>query len=189
MSSNAFYELAEEDRRRLRNMSAPPRMTIELHPLSIGKPQGRGGGGGQIMGVIDSTALLVRLGAQAILKKMQNNPKRKALLLAGLAVGEAPEALLSIHSGDEMFDRFTEMAGSINIAPYGLPSFAVAVSAPEAGGANAGPMVEDPKLAVVLLSRISGPLFLRSRAPHLPPRNFLTGLAIFYDTTGGNHHG
>ena len=194
MNPDIFRGLAEEGGRRLRNMSAPPRMTIELHPLPIGRPgEGRGEARGRIMATVDSRRLTNRYlqgWRESFLNKLEDNPQRKAMLLAGFAAGKEPGELLSIKSSDEIYDRFVGMARSIDISPYGLPPFGIAVAAPRSMRRKmADSVVDDPKLAVVLLSRISGPLFLRNRAPHLPPRNFLSGLAVFYDTTGGTNHG
>ena len=192
MNAEIFREQEENGSRRLHNMSAPPRMTIELHPIPMGKPSEKGERPRErILGVVDSRRLINRYlqgWRESFLNRLENNPKRKAMLLAGFATGEAPDALLTIKSSDEIYDRFVEMASSIDISPYNLPPFAVAVSAPRAMRRKmADSLIDEPQLAMALLSRISGSLFLRSRAPHFPARNFLSGLTIFYDTTGGEN--
>ncbi len=156
----------------LHNMSAPPRMRITMRPL-VAAP------GQTVPAMAAPRRYRVRLGAILSEEPLGREIPREerdgrwslilfvtlSYRLRGLA--PPPYATLLARREEQLVDTLLD-----NLAqappPAGIPAFA-AVRRTKTKKPPEGPLVTDPGLALFLVSRVSGPVFLRRRYPQLGP--------------------
>ncbi len=167
---------SEEQRgaRQLHNMSAPPRMTIVIRPLSppadrAVPPRPRA------IGSVDFAAIY-RRGAAAGRWRRSADPLERLALVAEAVAGIASPRRRHRPLEEEIVDRIARAAAHLDPVELGLPAVAVLA---RRGTADDSRPVEDPRVAVCLLTRLSGALFVARRRPHAPPRHLLERPAAF----------
>ncbi len=137
----------------LHNMSAPPRMRLTVRPLH--PPEGPAAAAGiTALGILD---LKVFGGYSSPLAGLA----RLALTVSGR---EPPEDLDRLPDED-LGDVIVRQAARLDPPSLGLPPFAVLRPT---GETPADPPIDDPAVAVALLTRLSGRLFIARRSPHVP---------------------
>jgi len=168
----------------LHNMSAPPRLSVVLHPLQIHE-DGQAATGTRLLGVVDMDSLFGRHLSKPERTELET-ARQKTLLLADRLAGTGlPAETYRTLSEEAVFDRFN--AAMENIPPPPLPPFAPMVRLPPRKTGN--PVfqekeIRDLPLALALVARLSGTLFLKNRPPHLPSGETLGQPLAFFVLEG-----
>ncbi|RMG42605.1 MAG: hypothetical protein D6718_13605 [Acidobacteria bacterium] len=167
---------ALEAGRALHNMSAPPRLSITVSPLRKGAARAEQGTGAgcKLIGFLDLSLLC---------GKDWNSLSPRERLLAALKLARSwsggsvtGTTRLTVEAAtDELLDRLAAQ----DPARLGLPRVALARRFPRWPHKRVR-RVRSSAAALVLLSRLSGPLFLAIRSPSVEPIVNHGGVVAFY---------
>jgi len=140
---------------------------ITLRPLKLPR-DGSGRPAPGFLGTVDFEAIY-RDGAAAKRWRRARDLLERLALVAEAAAGlPSPPGRTGKSTDEELADRIVRAASRLDPDELGLPP--VAVLAPESTSPDEAPAITDPRLAVCLLTRLSGRLFIARRTPHAPPR-------------------
>jgi len=137
----------------LHNMSAPPRMQLSVRPLRSAEGSGSTAGT-TLIGILDIEAF-----------GESSSPMVGLARLALRASGGSFSGELEFFLDEDLGDLIIQEAARLDPSTLGLPAFAMLRPA---GRNPEGPPIDDPAIAVALMTRMSGRLFIARRSPHLP---------------------
>lgn len=165
---------------RLHNMSAPPIMTISMHPVHSGKKE-EVSTNHNLFGVVNLSALFT----QHIKNRYDIQTKsitEKCMMLAEYASGITPQQEKNL-TAESIFDRFSAAMLQLDKKSLSIPSVAIVLPAKNRVETTE---IRDVTTAMTLVSSISGTLFIASRMPHLPPAGLINRAIAFYTMHGGD---
>lgn len=172
----------------LHNMSAPPQMVIEMHPLSEPDDTPAFNRMPRIWKVVDIRSLFDHyVGTPYHLT--EQNIQMKALMLAELvAYGEIRSDTLRPNV-ENLYDRFATTVSNIENEGISLPHFALVT--PDQNDQLNSKLEKynetNLTMSLLLISHISGSLFINSRTKHLPSNHLLNRPILFYLPEGGSN--
>ncbi|MBU2500913.1 hypothetical protein KJ682_06265 [bacterium] len=186
------------------NMSAPPRMEIKIKPFvrpvpagpaaaaAAASPAALGSLGLVPIGQVD----LARLCRQGIPHPRKLSvPKAKQRIaalvyLSRLAAGIGPGEVLTLYGegNDLLMDELRANAALLDPVALGLPAFGL-VRKVKRDRAQAGPVITDPALALVLLTRTAGKVFIARRSPRVSHLIRDDHVYLFYGAPTGSPQG